>query len=209
MSCVLVFLRRLNCTLGSVGGSLPVPMTCPLVFQPWAVLRNYQCFWSVLIWYGSGSRIFQAEYRSGFNPDPGFWWPKIGKNYSKKIFFSFSNYNFPIPWPPERTSNLQKKPAALKREYPALQNMKFLTFSTFVGHFCPSGSGPDTDSLTWLNLDPDPDPKHWKLHRQITEKTRHFVRSTAWCDPCPGPSATGCSSAGSTSSPYTRWQPGK
>ncbi len=28
-----------------------------------------------------------------------------------------------------------------------------------MGHFCPSGSGPDPDPLTLLNLDPD--PKHW------------------------------------------------
>ncbi len=33
---------------------------------------------------------------------------------------------------------LLKKPAALKREHPALKNMKFLIFfPTFVGHFCP------------------------------------------------------------------------
>jgi hypothetical protein len=42
-----------------------------------------------------------------------------------------------IPRPPYRTSKLQEKPSALKRENPALQNMKFL----FVGHFCPPGSG--------------------------------------------------------------------
>jgi hypothetical protein len=29
--------------------------------------------------------------------------------------------------------------------------MKFLIFSTFVGYFCPSGSGSNMD----------PDPKHW------------------------------------------------
>jgi hypothetical protein len=39
------------------------------------------------------------------------------------------------------TSKLQKKPSALKREHPALQNMKFLNFSTLVGHFCPPRSG--------------------------------------------------------------------
>jgi hypothetical protein len=35
-------------------------------------------------------------------------------------------------------SKLQKKPSALKREHPALQNMKYLIF---VDHFCPPGSG--------------------------------------------------------------------
>jgi hypothetical protein len=39
-------------------------------------------------------------------------------------------------------SKLLKKPSALKREHLALQNLKFLNFfSTFVGRFCPPGSG--------------------------------------------------------------------
>jgi hypothetical protein len=39
-------------------------------------------------------------------------------------------------------SKLQKKPSALKRGHPTLQNMNFYKFfSTSVGHFCPSGSG--------------------------------------------------------------------
>jgi hypothetical protein len=37
-------------------------------------------------------------------------------------------------------SKLQKKPSALKREHPALQNMEFLIFSTFLGHFFTPGS---------------------------------------------------------------------
>jgi hypothetical protein len=37
-----------------------------------------------------------------------------------------------ISWPLKRTSKSQKKPSAPKREYPALQNMKFLNFFTFV-----------------------------------------------------------------------------
>ena len=35
----------------------------------------------------------------------------------------------------------KKKPSDLKREHPALQNMKYFFFSTFVGNFCPPGSG--------------------------------------------------------------------
>ncbi len=51
-----------------------------------------------------------------------------------------------IPRPQIRTSKLQEKPSALKREHPALQNMKllnFFEFSIFCGHFClfRSGSG--------------------------------------------------------------------
>jgi hypothetical protein len=30
---------------------------------------------------------------------------------------------------------------ALKKEHPALQNMKIIFFSIFVGNFCPPGSG--------------------------------------------------------------------
>ena len=63
-------------------------------------------------------------------------------------------------------SKLQKKPAAHKRGHPTLQNMNFYKFlSTFVGHFCPPGSGSgfririripntDPDPQTRLNTDP-------------------------------------------------------
>jgi hypothetical protein len=45
-------------------------------------------------------------------------------------------------------SKLQKKPSALKRDHPILQNMNFYKFfSTFVGHFCPPGSGSGSASL--------------------------------------------------------------
>ncbi len=46
-------------------------------------------------------------------------------------------------------SKLQKKPSALKRGHPKLQNMNFYQlFSTFVGHFCPPGSG----SGSWFRI---------------------------------------------------------
>ncbi len=65
------------------------------------------------------------------------------KNWKKftaeKKKFLIKNYN--LPRPPQSTSKLQKKPSAVKRIHPALQNMKFLNFSTFVGHFCPPRSG--------------------------------------------------------------------
>jgi hypothetical protein len=40
-------------------------------------------------------------------------------------------------------SKLQKKPSALKKEHPALQNMKFLNIfiGTFLDNFCPPGYG--------------------------------------------------------------------
>ncbi len=78
---------------------------------------------------------------------------KNGKNLQQQ-----KKYNLPIPRPPERTSNLQKKPSALKREHPALQNMKFpKLFVYFCGPFLPSWTripNPDTDQRTWLNPDP-------------------------------------------------------
>jgi|688.fasta_scaffold2098858_1 hypothetical protein len=61
-------------------------------------------------------------------------------------------------------SKLQEKPSTLKKEHPAIQNLKFHNFfSIFVGNFCPPGSGPgfriripnpDPDQLT--PIDPDP-----------------------------------------------------
>ncbi len=51
--------------------------------------------------------------------------------------------------PPQRTSQLQEKPSAHKREHPALQNMDFFP-SIFTGHFCPPGSG-STDP-NWIHI---------------------------------------------------------
>jgi hypothetical protein len=42
--------------------------------------------------------------------------------------FLIKNCHLLIPRPPERTSKLQEKASALKREHPALQNMTFLKF---------------------------------------------------------------------------------
>jgi hypothetical protein len=47
--------------------------------------------------------------------------------------------------PPLRTYKLQEKPSTLKREHPALQNMKILYFFLFV-------------CVIFALLDPDPDP---------------------------------------------------
>ncbi len=87
-------------------------------------------------------QIWIQRFRLKTDPDPGFWWPKIERNRQL-------NYNLPIPWHPERTSKLQKKPSAFKRDHPAIQNIKFLTFlSLFL--------------VILALLDPDPDPKHWQ-----------------------------------------------
>jgi hypothetical protein len=57
-------------------------------------------------------------------------------------------------------SKLQEKPSAL-REHPALQNMKFLLFSVFGGHFCSPGSGSSRPKPVRIHVDPDPYPQHW------------------------------------------------
>jgi hypothetical protein len=63
-------------------------------------------------------------------------------------------------------SKLQKKPSALKREHPALKNMKFLYFFLLLLWVIFALLDPDTDPdpLTRLNPDPDPQPLHAGAH---------------------------------------------
>ncbi len=70
---------------------------------------------------------------------------KTSKILQKKIqiFWSKIVYLF-IPRPPWRTSKLQEKPSVLKREHPALQNMKFLNFFQFLWLFLRS----------WIQIQP-------------------------------------------------------
>jgi hypothetical protein len=82
------------------------------------------------------------------DPDPGFWLPKIVKFYSwQKLFFLLiKSCNFFY--------------SAIKREPPALQNMKLLRL--FFGHFCalldPDPDLADQNQCASL-ADPDPDPQ--------------------------------------------------
>jgi hypothetical protein len=97
---------------------------------------------------------FQAEYRSGSgsNPDPGLNDQKFKKKITaeKKIkVLWIKNYNIPIPRPPLRTSNILKKPSALKRGHPTLQNMEFFNFFLLLWVRIPN-----PDPLTLLNPDP-------------------------------------------------------
>ncbi len=90
---------------------------------------------------GSGSRVddlkLEKIYRWKFNFD---FWSKIA------IYLSLGLHK-----------KLQEKPSALKREHPALQNMKILYFFLFLWVIfalldpdpqfeCGSGSGPDPES---------------------------------------------------------------
>jgi hypothetical protein len=64
--------------------------------------------------------------------------------------------------PPYRTSKLQEKPSALKREHPALQKMKFINcFILFWAIYALLDPYPECESGSPLNPDPDTDPKHY------------------------------------------------
>jgi hypothetical protein len=70
-------------------------------------------------------------------------------------------------------SKLQKKPSALKRGHPTLQNMNFYKFlSNFVGHFCPPGSGSGSTDPIESGSNPDPDPQPFL----IPHISRRYVR---------------------------------
>ncbi len=50
-------------------------------------------------------------------------------------------------------SKQQEKTSALKKEHPALQKLKFIKFSMFVGHFCRPGSRSGSGSRIPMDLD--------------------------------------------------------
>ncbi len=68
-------------------------------------------------------------------------------------------------------ANPEKKPSALKRGHPTLQNMNFYKIcSTFEGHFCPPGSGSGSTDPIESGSNPDPQPCFLQLefHSRIT-----------------------------------------
>ncbi len=114
-------------------------------------------------------RIRIQHFRLITNPDPGFWWPKIGKNLNlqlkKNLIFSWSKIAIYLSLALLRTSKLQEKPSAMKKRHPAFQNMKFLYFFLFLwvifalpDPYSGSGSG-FTDLIKFGSYtDPDPNP---------------------------------------------------
>ncbi len=117
------------------------------------------------------------------DPESGFWWQKNWKKIQLKnsIFFLYQKCNLLTLRSPYRTSKLQEKLSALKREHPALQKMKFFNcFLFFWGIF---------DLL-------DPDTQHcckgycsWKVSRGIRELCHFSFRSqisssSSWSNPC-------------------------
>ncbi len=108
-----------------------------------------QCFGSVFIWYGFGSQHF----RLNTDPDPGFWWPKIDKNFQLK-----KNLPFPVSLGLHKGSkgspSYRRSLQFLKENNPALQNVKFLNFFLFLlvtfALLDPIRiPNLDTDPLTW------------------------------------------------------------
>ncbi len=103
------------------------------------------------------------------DPDPGFSWPKIGKNlHLKKIPYSFWSeiaiHLFLDLYKGRPSYRRSQEPSALKSEQSALQNIKFLNLFCFCGSILPSWiriwiriPNQNPHPLTWLN----PDPKHW------------------------------------------------
>jgi hypothetical protein len=59
-------------------------------------------------------------------------WKKFTAAKSFFYIFLIKNCNLLLPRPPYRTSKLQEKPSPLKKEHPALKNMKFLNFFTVL-----------------------------------------------------------------------------
>jgi hypothetical protein len=77
------------------------------------------------------------------DPDPiriqGFDDQKM-KKVTAEIFFFSKTLIYISPGPHKGRSSYRRS-LQLSKEHPALLNMIFLTFSTFVGHFCTPGSG--------------------------------------------------------------------
>ncbi len=147
---------------------------CPLRLYSAKLLRliisvadpqpRFQCqFGSGIVGHcGSGSRVLMT---------------KIDKIYSKNIYFLDQKCNLLIPWPPYRTSKLQEKPSALKREQPALQN--FYLFFYFSGLFLPSCTRIRTP-----NSDPDPaDQNQCESGSRKAVYCKYFIQHCFICRP--------------------------
>ncbi len=108
---------------------------------------------------GSGSSIFS---NCGSGSCSGFrcWWLKIEKIYSWKIFYFFDKkLQYYLSLGLLFTPKLQKKPSSLKREHPALRNIKCFTFNYFWMWFSPSWNL--IQQLKLMRIHPDPDRKPW------------------------------------------------
>ncbi len=109
-------------------------------------------------------RIQHFRLNTDSDPDQiriqGFSDQKKKKITAEKVFLFIKNYNFPF-LDLQRTSKLQKKPSAVKREHRAFQNMKFLNFFLLVSDFALLDPDPDSENgstdliESGSNTDPD------------------------------------------------------
>ncbi len=94
------------------------------------------------------------------DPDPAFQVNRDADPVPDLNIFLIENCNLFIPVPPKRTSMLREKPSALKREHPAHQKMKFITFFQFSPLLDPD---PDC-KIGFRNLILNPDPIRIWIH---------------------------------------------
>jgi hypothetical protein len=72
----------------------------------------------------------------------------LKKFTAEKNYIFYQKLQFTYPYASIKDVQVTKKPSALKKEHPALQNIKFHNFFyTFVGHLCPPGSGSESTDL--------------------------------------------------------------
>ncbi len=129
------------------------------VYYEWLKCHFLICLCDLLC---CGSGFIESGSGSGSNPDTGFWWPKTKEKKTAEKFshlFFDQKLQFTYPKASIKTSKLQEKPSAIKREHPTLQKMKLINFFYFSGSFSPSWiririANPDPG--TPLNPDRDP-----------------------------------------------------
>ncbi len=81
-------------------------------------------------------------------PDPVLWWQKIGKSLHLEIFYIyFFDQKLQFTY-----LKLQEKPSTLKREHPALRNMKILYFCLFWGNISPPESRTSNSKLMRIRI---------------------------------------------------------
>ncbi len=111
---------------------------------------------------------FQAEYRSGSNTDPdpiriqGFKDQKLNKITAEKKIKFFQDQKLKFTYPQASIKKVQVTEEAFssqKRPSNTSKHELFKKKSTFVGHFCPPGSGSGSTDPIESGSNPDPDPQ--------------------------------------------------
>ncbi len=105
-------------------------------------------------WFRIRIQHFMLNTNPEPDPDPGFWWPKLGKTLKLNFFYFLSKTAICY------LSKLQQKPSPLKWEHPALQNMNFINFIHFRGSFLSSWIRIRLHWPNWIQIQSDPDILH-------------------------------------------------